>query len=99
VSKRTTLLLEDWKSAVIPGLFFLSVETQLVVYGKILQLHKDGFLWTLCYNQMCEDGEETKLHYSELAIPLSIEQFKIARRLRWPSNEHDITRILTLPPD
>lgn len=96
---KPNLPLLDWKAAVVPDLRFLSMEPKLAVYGKILRVQSDGYLWAWCYTHLHTSGEESKLHRSELAIPLSIEQFQIARRLGWPSNEAGITRILSLPPN
>lgn len=96
---RTNILLTDWKYAVTPGLYFLAVEPDLAVYGKVLQLHQEGYIWAVCFNRLCTSGEESKLHRSELTIPLSVSQFSVARNLGWPSHEEGLTRILTLPSD
>ena len=93
------MLCADWKSEVIPGLYFLTMEPTLAVYGKVLNLQKGGFLWTICYHLDCEEGEPSKLHNSEITLPLSAWQFRTARELGWPSSQQELNQILTLPPD
>lgn len=93
------LPLVEWKKAVIPGLYFLTVEPTMAVYGKILQLQQEGYIWAYCYNHTCLAGEDTKLHHSEITTPLSARQFHLARNLGWPSGENELSQILTLPPD
>jgi hypothetical protein len=93
------MLLADWKQAVVPGLYFLTVEPSLAVYGKILRLQQEGYIWAVCYHNLCYFGEESKLHRSELTIPLSVWQFTLARQKGWPSTDDGLTEILTTPPD
>ncbi len=93
------LQLAEWKAAVIPDLRFLAIEPTLAVYGKVLRVQSDGYLWAVCYTHVCTSGEESKLHHSELALPLSIEQFILARALGWPSHDTGITKILSIPPN
>ena len=93
------LLCSDWKSEVVPGLYFLTMEPKLAVYGKVLDLQSGGFLWTVCYHKACSQGEPSKLHNSEITFPLSAWQFRYARQKGWPSNQEELNQILTLPPD
>jgi len=96
---KSSLVLIDWKPSVVPGLCFLSIETEqpLAVYGKILDLHADGYLWAFCYHYLCSTGEESKIHNSDLTLPLSAEQFRLAKNLGWPSHEYGLTQILSVP--
>jgi hypothetical protein len=93
------LPLLEWKKAVIPGLYFLTVEPTLVVYGKILQIQQEGYIWAYCYDHTCRTGEDSKLHHSEITTPLSVCQFRLAWNLGWPSGEKELSKILNLPPD
>ena len=96
---KANLILPDWKSAVVPGLYFLTIEPALAVYGRILQLHREGYIWAFCHHHLCLSGEESKLHRDDLTALLSVRQYTFAKSLRWPSTEDGLTQILNLPPD
>lgn len=98
---RRGFILTSWKADVIPGVRFLLIESdqRLAIYGKVLGIQEDGYLWTFCYNHLCSAGEESKVHTSDLTLPLSTEQFRLAWHLGWPSHEYGLTRILTIPPN
>lgn len=101
MSGRVNLALDAWKSSVIPGVCFLTIEPgqALAVYGRIVKLQPDGYVWAYCHHQLCPEGEETKIHRDEINLPLSIQQFNYARRLRWPSSEASLIQIIRLPSD
>ena len=92
----------DWRGDIIPGCYFLRFETkaEAAVFGEVIGTCKDpDFRLTKSHSQLKAAQGLGKTHLSSVTMLLSREQFDVARRLGWPSDEVGLEKILFVPPN
>lgn len=51
--------------------------------------HMKNYLYTKSYSVACSDGEYGDVHVSAMDVPLTKEEFELAKELQWPNEPAD----------
>jgi len=76
---------EPWQRKLNTGSFFCIVpEEGVVVYGEVLGRRPQGVRRVMTYAVEFPEGAEDMIHIQAPDLPLTRQQFELARELGWP---------------
>lgn len=98
------LVLDDfailWQTKMRPGEYFCVLcWAEVIVYGVVLGRLGDaaspkGERWVRVWSELQPDGSEMYIRMAEVDLPLTKEQFMLAKKLKWPGTHESLKAMM-----